>query len=214
MTVLPVLLRTLVHSTGEGLSHVDFPGYDDAERPRWDGWVESGSATPWIPQGMSGWEFGVNQNVGSKAERDYANRLSIPLTERARCTFVFVTSRRWRDKESWAQGKSAAGEWKAVRAFDASDLEQWLEQSIAGQIWLADQLNIPMRGCQTLDRFWDDWRSATVLLMTEKVFAPSVEVHLTRFKQWLAKPSDRPPVRCGRLRGGSRRLPCLPVSTS
>ena len=33
----PVLLRTLLHSTGDGLSHVDFPGYDDAQRPRWDG---------------------------------------------------------------------------------------------------------------------------------------------------------------------------------
>ena len=28
--------------------------------------------------------------------------------------------------------------------------------------------------------------------MTDKVFAPSVEAHLDRFKQWLAKPSDRP----------------------
>ena len=189
---LPVLLRTLVHSTGDGLSHVDFPGHDDAQRAGWDGWVESGSATPWIPQGMSGWEFGVSQNVRSKADRDYAIRLSVPPTERAQCTFVFVTPRKWRDKEKWAKAKKAAGDWKAVRAFDASDLEQWLEQSIAGQIWLADQLKIPMQGCQTLDRFWDDWRNASEPRMTDRVCAPSVEVHLPRFKQWLAKPSDRP----------------------
>ena len=143
---LPVLLRTLVHSTGDGLSHVDFPGYDDAERSGWDGRVESGSATPWIPQGKSGWEFGVSGNVRSKAEHDYANRLSIPTAERARCTFVFVTPRKWWDKEQWAQAKNAAGEWKAVRVFDASDLEQWLEQSIAGQLWLADQLKISQTG--------------------------------------------------------------------
>ena len=156
---LPVLLRTLIHSTGDGLSHVDFPGYDDAQRPGWDGLVAAGSATPWVPQGKSGWEFGVSQNVRSKAERDYANRMSIPPTERAQRTFVFVTPRKWRDKDKWAQAKNAAGEWKAVRAFDASDLEQWLEQSIAGQIWLAGQLELPTQGCQTLDRFWDDWRS-------------------------------------------------------
>ena len=189
---LPVLLRTLVHSTGDDLSHVDFPGYDEAQRPGWDGRVESGSATPWIPQGVSGWEFGVSRNVRSKAERDYANRLSIPAAERAQCTFVFVTPRKWRDREQWAKAKNAASEWKAVRVFDASDLEQWLEQSIAGQVWLGDQLEIPRQGCQTLDRFWDDWRNASKPRMTDKVFAPSVEVHLSRFKQWLAKPSDHP----------------------
>ena len=189
---LAVLLRTLVHSTGDGLSHVDFPGHDDAQRPGWDGWVESGSATPWIPQGKSGWEFGVGQDARGKAACDYAKRLSIPSRERAQCTFVFVTPRRWRDKDKWAKAKSAAAEWKAVRAFDASDLEQWLEQSISGQIWLSDQLRGPTRGCQTLDRFWEDWRCAAEPRMTEKVFAAPVEAHLTQFKQWLARPNDRP----------------------
>ena len=33
---LSVFLRTLVHSTGNGLTKVDFPGNDDAERPGWD----------------------------------------------------------------------------------------------------------------------------------------------------------------------------------
>ena len=35
--LLPVLLRKLVHSTGHELRHVDFPGYDNAERKGWDG---------------------------------------------------------------------------------------------------------------------------------------------------------------------------------
>lgn len=189
---LAVLLRTLIHSTGDDLSRVDFPGHDDAQRPGWDGWVESGSATPWIPQGKSGWEFGVGQDARSKATRDYANRLSIPPMERAQCTFVFVTPRRWQGKDEWAKAKRAAAEWKAVRALNASDLEQWLEQSIAGQIWLSDQLELPTRGCRTLDRFWEDWRCATEPRITEKAFAASVEAHLAHFKQWLAKPSDRP----------------------
>jgi addiction module HigA family antidote len=38
---LSVFLRTLVHSTGSGLTKVDFPGNDDAERPGWDGFVEA-----------------------------------------------------------------------------------------------------------------------------------------------------------------------------
>src|SRR2546427_12683999 len=38
---LPVLLRKLVHSTGQGLSHVDFPAYDNAEKTGWDGRVDA-----------------------------------------------------------------------------------------------------------------------------------------------------------------------------
>ena len=49
-----------------------------------------------------------------------------------------------------------------------------------------------MPGCQTLDRFWEDWRSAAEPRMTEKMFAASVEAHGTWFKQWLAEPRDRP----------------------
>ena len=192
--LLPVLLRTLIRSTGDRLVQVDFPGHDDAQRPGWDGWVEAEAASPWIPQGRSGWEFGTNQDPKLKAEREYTKRLSIPLAEREECTFVFVTPRKWQGKDAWAKTKNEAGEWRAVKAFDASDLEQWLEQSIAGQVWLAAKLPtpIPMQGCETPDRFWDRWRSASDPPLTAKVFAPAVADNINNVKQWLAKPSDRP----------------------
>lgn len=69
-TRLAVLLRILVHSTGTNLEKVDFPGNDDAERPGWDGQVQTEATTPWIPSGNSGWEFGVNQEAKRKAEGD------------------------------------------------------------------------------------------------------------------------------------------------
>ena len=76
--LLPVLLRKLVHSTGHELRQVDFPGDDNAERHGWDGLIEASAATPWIPEGKSGWEFGTNQNPKGKAESDYANRAPVP----------------------------------------------------------------------------------------------------------------------------------------
>src|ERR1700675_4201 len=51
---LPAFLRRLVLSTGTNLSKVDFPAFDNAERPGWDGQVETDTATPWIPPGFSG----------------------------------------------------------------------------------------------------------------------------------------------------------------
>ena len=191
---LPVLLRRLIHTTGRDLRHVDFPGYDNAQRHGWDGWVEAGAATQWVPEGRSGWEFSVDQRPGTKAEHDYQTRLkAISPAERADCAFVFVTPRNWKDKDSWARGKQAAGDWKAVRAFDASDLEQWLEMTIAPRIWLADELEIPTEGFETLGRFWRSWAEASDPPLTPAIFAPSVAAYVKKFRKWLDTPRpDRP----------------------
>ena len=200
--LLPVLLRKLIHSTGDELRQVDFPGYDNAERSGWDGWVEADAATPWIPEGKAGWEFGTNKNPKIKAENDYANRASVPPDEKAECTFVFVTPRNWPGKTDWARSKQAESDWKAVRAFDASDLEQWLEESISAQMWLAEQLNMPeISEFETLKQSWRRWKEASEPNMTRTMFEPSIIAYRERFKEWLEKPSEKPFV----ARGGFHR---------
>ncbi len=188
---LPVLLRRLIHSTGEGLRQVDFPGYDNAQRHGWDGWIETDAATAWIPKGKSGWEFGVDADPRQKANGDFKSRLIVPAAERRECTFVFVTPRNWQGKTAWEKEKNALGEWKAVRALDASDLEQWLEESVPAQLWLAEKLRLPNRGCATLDEFWDRWSGAAQPPLPPALFAPSINHHCDRFKQWLESPPDR-----------------------
>ena len=193
--LLAVLLRKLIHSTGHELRHVDFPGYDNAERRGWDGRVDADAATPWIPTGKSGWEFGTNKRPAIKAENDYAARLaSVPSAkERAEFTFVFVTPRNWPGKTEWAKNKDAEGEWKAVLAFDASDLEQWLEESIPAQMWLAEQLlGLPIEGFETLDRCWRHWEEASEPKMVPELFESSLTAYRRTFKEWLEKPSERP----------------------
>ena len=191
---LPVLLRRLVHATGRELRRVDFPGYDNAQRHGWDGQVEADAATLWVPKGRSFWEFGVDQRPKVKANSDYRARVgALPPGERANCTFVFVTPRNWSSKDEWVRGKETTGDWKAVKAIDASDLEQWLENTIAPRIWLAGELGLPTEGFETLDRFWKRWAEASDPPMTDATFAPSVAVHLERFTTWLKKkPADGP----------------------
>jgi addiction module HigA family antidote len=189
---LPVLLRKLVHSTGNDLCHVDFPGYDNGQRKGSDGFVEGGSATPWVPEGRSYWEFGTDQNPSTKAKKDYAARLdSIDHIERAKSTFVFVTPRNWHGKIAWEKQMNEAGDWNAVRAFDASDLEQWLEQSVPAQIWLAEKLALPVDGYETLDQAWYRWASGSEPHLTPEIFAPSITAFRQTFKEWLEKPSER-----------------------
>ncbi len=190
---LAVFLRKLVHSTSDGFRRVDFPGYDNAQRKGSDGFVEAGAATPWVPEGNSYWEFSTDQKPGGKAEKDYTARLnSVDPAERANSTFVFVTLRNWSGKTEWEKRKNEAGDWNAVRVFDASDLEQWLEQSVPAQIWLAEQLALTVSGYETLEQAWHRWANASEPHLTPEIFAPSIAAYRGTFKAWLDKPSDRP----------------------
>ena len=190
---LPVLLRRLIHSTGRELRRVDFPGFDNAQRHGWDGWVEAEAATPWIPAGRSGWELGVGQRPREKADDDYRARLCmLTPAERAECAFVFVTPRNWPSKNEWAGRKNASGDWKEVRAFDASDLEQWLETAVAPRIWLANELGIQTIGFQMIEHCWDRWATASNPPMTAAIFKLSLDRHRQNFHKWLIAPPDRP----------------------
>ncbi len=192
-THLPVLLRKLVHSTGNNLRQVDFPGYDNAQRKGNDGFVEAGTATPWIPEGESYWEFGTDQSPAVKANKDYdARLLSVDASIRASSTFVFVTPRNWPAKTVWEKQKNAAHDWKAVRAFDASDIEQWLEQSVPAQIWFAEQIALPISGYEALDQAWYRWADASEPPLTPEIFVPSIAAYSNCFKEWLDKPNKRP----------------------
>ena len=189
---LPALLRKLVHSTHQGILHIDFPAYENAERPGWDGRLETKYQTPWIPKGKSGWEFGCGTSPKSKAEQDYVKRTrKISGEEREKTTFVFVTPRNWRDKDKWVRTKRSKREWKDVRAYDASDLEQWLETSTVATHWLANKLGKPMQGYRLLSYYWDMWKSACEPELTKAMFMPNVEGQGKKFIQWLEeKPSN------------------------
>ena len=190
---LPVLMRKLVHAVGEGLERVDFPGYDNAERYGWDGFVEAGVGTPWIPQGQSGWELSTEKSIKRKADADYAARTaSVPPGERAGSAFIFVTTRNWSGKGRWASEKIAPGHWREVRAYDVSDLEQWAEHSATAQIWLAELLGIPVEGYRSLERCWQDWAAVTTPELSTKLFDPAVEAHATQIDGWLSGGVSQP----------------------
>ena len=192
---LAVLLRKLVHSTGVGITHADFPGHENAERHGWDGYVESDGQTPWVPLGASGWEFGTGQNPRDKANRDYRARIaSVPPVERAGCSFVFVTPRNWQDKDNWAREKSELGHWLAVRAYDASDLEQWVEQSVAAQVWLAEEIERPVDGYRSLEECWRTWADVTAPPLSSSLFRPALDIHSKTLENWLANPPSSPMV--------------------
>ena len=190
---LAALLRRLIHSTGRDLTRVDFPAYDNAERKGWDGIIETSTPTPWIPIGKSGWELSCRGDIRTKAENDYKKSLkSVRSAERHDTTFVFVTARNWQGKKDWAKKKNAIGHWKDVRAYDASDLEQWLEQSAPAQVWFAERLGKPTAGFRSIEKCWREWTEVCEPTLTPALFNVSVERFSKDLKSWLNGEPGRP----------------------
>ena len=189
---LPALLRRLVHSTGRDLTRVDFPAFDNAERKGWDGVIETYAPTPWIPDGKSGWEFSCRKDITRKAEIDWKKSLkAVRPTERKDTTIVFVTARVWHKKQEWANEKAALREWKDVRAYDAGDLEQWLEQSAPTQIWFAERLGQPQTGYRSIERCWSEWADVCKPTLWPSLFDSSVHLSVKKFRGWLNKEPER-----------------------
>ena len=130
---------------------------------------------------------GQGKSTISRAARD-----SVPPRERRTRTFVFATPRDWPGKSAWVDEKARLGVWHAVRAYDASDLEQWIEQSVPVQIWFAERLGRPVDGYRSLSRFWTEWASAAEPALSPQLFAPAVERNSERFRAWLAESPARP----------------------
>ena len=194
-TRLSVFLRTLVHSTGRELKNVDFPGNDDAERPGWDGFVEAGEGAPWIPAGCSGWEFGTNVGIKKKADEDFIKSVkAVSQKDREETTFVFVTPRKWNKKAEWVEMAKSKELWKDVRAYDASDLEQWIEQSLPAQAWFANETQIPAHDVRSLDKCWSDWANVSTPPLVGTLFNTAIEAFKQKMVKQLAKPPDGPIV--------------------
>ena len=190
---LPALLRTLIHSTGTSLVKVDFPAYSNAQRKGWDGKVTSDRVSPWIPLGKSGWEFGCSKKPKEKATKDFnARTKSVPNEDKSEMTFVFVTPKNWEEKEDWSEEKRNLGIWKDVRAIDASDLEQWLEQSIQAQIKMYEFMGQDCEGMATLDHMWSKWAEVTEPKLPKELFDSAVKRHHDNLQDWLETPPDRP----------------------
>lgn len=192
---LAVLLRTLVHSTGMGLSQVEFPGNDDAERPGWDGFVEASEDSAWIPEGRSGWEFGTNENVKGKADNDFEKSMkALDEDERKQTIFIFVTPRRWPGKKEWVKEQKERNIWRDVRAYDSSDLEQWIEQSLPGQAWFANETHIPAQDVRSLDRCWSDWANVSTPPLSPLLFSSAIAATKRTMLSRLSKQPDGPTI--------------------
>ena len=90
--------------------------------------------------------------------------------------------------------RTATGRWlgKDVRAFDASDLEQWLEQSIPAQTRMREFQGGAGQQVTTLGQIWLEWAAITEPELPEELFAPAAEQHQKQLETWLEEPPASP----------------------
>ncbi len=187
---LPQLLRRLVLATANSVSEVSFPEQDSVATPGWDGRLNIASSSPYLPDGVSGWEMGTKESPKKKADDDYTKRVadSLALTPKD-TSFVFVTPRRWPKRHEWATSKAASNHWKSVRAIDADDLALWLDQAPAVGLWLAKRLGkASAGGIRSLESFWEEWSESTNPPLSAEVVLGGRDNHVEIVHGWLNKP--------------------------
>lgn len=102
--------------------------------------------------------MGCSSDAIEKARSDYKKRSDkAPSSEAADLTFVFVTPRRWPQKDKWLREAAATNHWKAISAIDADDLEAWLEATPSVSVWFGEQIGARGAGIESIDARWEAW---------------------------------------------------------
>ena len=169
---LPVLVRRLISETTDGIESIRFPGNEAVDLVGLDGELTTANGSVWVPRGKSFWEVGCNQDPTVKANSDYQKRLEeVEAEVRESAAFVFVTPRRWPGKDDWVEERKLEKAWSDVRAFDAIDLETWLEETTATTRWMSELLGNNQSGLITPEEWWRRWSTASTPPLSMKLVA-------------------------------------------
>ncbi|HPS91024.1 MAG TPA: hypothetical protein PKV33_02605 [Methanothrix sp.] len=183
---LPRLMRRLVLASVTRVESLYFRSDEGIQLAGWDGIVQVLVGNAHVPDGLSGWELSTNADIRGKADGDYEKRSKDPHPlNTSNASFVSVTARRWSNKETWADEKRREGVWRDVRAYDADDLDTWLEMAPAVDLWFSILLGKRPTGAVDLNSFWDSWSKATRPQLIPDLLIAGREDNLHKIHQWL-----------------------------
>lgn len=185
--LLPVLVRRLVGATST-LTELAIRGADSINFHGWDGSLSVAQGNAWVPVGQSRWEIGCATDVAGKARDDFKNRSDKTGRDvAANWDFIFVSPRRWAGKQEWRQKSEAAKHWRSVRAYDADDLEAWLEAAPSVTLWFGEQLGLRGPGIDSIGSYWDTWRGQTQTRLTIEAISAGRESRVVTFRDTLSR---------------------------
>lgn len=198
---LPRLVRRLIQATVDRASQLVVPGGEGVSVGGWDGVVEVSRGNAHVPEGKSVWEMGVNKKKKEKADGDYEKRTNDPKgVVPGETTYVCVMPRRWGGKDNWLEERNGEGIWKEVRAYDADDLEGWLDTAPAVHAWISLLLGKCQEGALDLETHWLEWAKGTQPTVSPELVLAGRRSVAERIVQWLG--GDKDPLA---LKGDSRQ---------
>jgi len=158
------LVEELIRATSPRIDAIRFLGGPSSQLRGFDGILDAEGAPPYVPEGLSVWEFGAGSgSMVEKATEDLEKRSKNPRgVEPADTTFVFVTPRNWDppklSREEWIKKVPNAKAWKDILVFDSVILDGWLDQRPAVASRFAKHLGLrPIGGVWTVDEFWEEF---------------------------------------------------------
>ena len=182
---LPSVLAKLVRAGGWALPH--FPSDEGIQFGGWDGVTRAEIGSDYVPVGTTGWEIGTQrEGISGKADEDYNKRAKNPgPLNPSESTFIFVTPRYWPEKDSWAANKRSQGVWRDVRAYDGTDLIDWIGLYPAVGQALAVALGKRPPGARQLEEIWKEWSLATSPPLTPEVILADRDQDVVAVLKWL-----------------------------
>jgi len=187
---LPTLVRRLIVVTA-GPEGIRMPAAEAVRTPGFDGRVFAPvGCPPWVPAGASVWELSTEGYPSGKANGDYDKRTrDTSADERARTTYVAVTSRAWPGAKAWAAERRGDGDgWADVQALAAEELATWLESYPGLQGWLAEHLGRAPWGATALRDWFADWCEATDPALPSALLLAGRDEHCAAVREVLTGP--------------------------
>ena len=159
---LAELMLRLVKETAGGEVDAQFALDEGADIDGFDGTAQADVGSRWVPDGRSAWEISTEQNVGTKASRDYNNRVTAPEGwNTAETVYVAVSLRAWRRRDRWAAARTAKPRWREVRALGLDDIVSWLRAAPKAEFWLARRLKLHPEEFEIGPRWWEGRQHGT-----------------------------------------------------
>ena len=116
-----------------------------------------------VPDGRSVWELSTAQNnAHGKAHEDYdKRRQNTPQGERAELSYVAVGCAPWTKRREFEEDKARCDDFGIVRALNVDSIESWLACAPVTTVWLREKIGEPVKGIETLSRWWSRWLKST-----------------------------------------------------
>ncbi len=195
----PELIADLIRATAKEIRSFRFPSGNKAQVRGFDGWLQATGVAPYVPDGLSVWEFGASGANASKALSDFNKRSKEVSADRQReTTLVLASPYTWDDPQNklpdWVAERKKSSDWKDIIFLDGVQIEDWLQLCPGVSAKYAVEMRLrPLEGAQSAQEFWEEFTYRFKVPLTEEVLLCGREAQADELLQGLV--DGRGPIR-------------------